>query len=83
MKWTVIWTRDVENELAALWLGAADRPTVTMAGDAIDAQLRRDPYANSESRTGKTRIMIESPLAAAYDVSDDDCMVTVWAVWVT
>ncbi len=81
MKWTVVWTRDTENELANLWLHTADRRAVTAAGDAIDAQLRRDPFATSESRGGQTRLMIESPLVVAYEVIPDDCLVSVWAVW--
>lgn len=81
MKWTVVWTQSAERELANLWVNAADRAVVTAAGDAIDAQLRRDPFATSESRGGSKRIMMEAPLAVAYDVSPNDIMVTVWAVW--
>jgi hypothetical protein len=81
MKWTVVWTKDAENELAKLWVDASDRDTITSAGNAVDAWLSRDPYSNSESRDGSTRVMIPAPLAVAYDVSAEDCMVTVWAVW--
>jgi len=81
MKWTVIWIPDVEKELAALWINAPNRVAVTQAADAVDAQLRRDPFANSESRAGQARVMIEFPLAVAYDVSDDDRLIIVWAVW--
>jgi hypothetical protein len=81
MKWTVVWTKDAEDELAALWIAALDQGTLTAAADVIEAHLRRNPYANSESRVERARVMIESPLAVAYDLSDDDCMVTVWAVW--
>jgi len=54
---------------------------VTQAANQIDAQLKADPYAKSESRAGNTRVMFVPPLGVAYDVSDADCLVTVWAVW--
>jgi hypothetical protein len=59
----------------------ADRDLVSVAANRIDADLGDDPYAHSESRTGSSRIMIVPPLAVGYDVSDDDRLVTVWAVW--
>ena len=83
MTYTVVWTPAALNELADLWVNAADRADVTLASDTIDAALRIDPDAQSESRSGKTRIMIVPPLAVSYDVEDMDCLVTVWAVWRT
>ena len=81
MTWTVVWHAATQDELAELWLAASDRADLTRAADLIERRLRRDPYSFSESRDDTSRIMIEPPLAVAYDVSDDDCMVTVWAVW--
>jgi hypothetical protein len=60
---------------------APDRAAVSAAANQIDRQLREDPYANSESRSGSMRVILAPPLGAAYDVNDDDRMVTVWAVW--
>jgi hypothetical protein len=62
-------------------MSADDRAAISFASDTIDAILRRDPYSHSESRSGPSRIMSVPPLAAAYDVSDEDRLVTVWAVW--
>ena len=81
MKWTVVYHPAAENELIDLWLAAPDQADVTYAANLIERRLRRDPYTYSESRDDNSRIMIESPLAFGYDVSDDDCMVTVWSVW--
>jgi hypothetical protein len=83
MTWTVVWLRLAEDHLADLWTNAPDRADVTAAADAIEATLRKDPYAYSESRSGQTRVMIVPPLGVLFDVSDPDCLVTVVAVWRT
>jgi hypothetical protein len=81
MNFTVVWKSDSQNDLADLWIAASDRAAITKAADTIDRLLCQDPFANSESRTGNNRIMIVPPLAVSYDVSEEDCLVTVWAVW--
>jgi plasmid stabilization system protein ParE len=81
MRYTVVWTPDALNELTELYVNATDRADVTAASNRIDATLATDPYGQSESRSGNSRIMIVPPLAVSFDVSDPDCLVTVWAVW--
>ncbi len=81
MTWTVTWAPDALEELADLWNNAADRRAVSKAADVIDAWLRRDPYADSESRGANKRIMFVPPLGVAYSVSDLDRLVTVQTVW--
>jgi len=81
MRWTVTWRSSAQNHLATLWVNAQDRSAVRAAADTIDANLARDPYAQSESRASGLRIMIVAPLAVLYEVSDDDRLVTVLAVW--
>ena len=81
MTYTVVWRPPAQNHLATLWTSAPDRSQVAAAADAIDAILRVDPFAYSESRSDASRIMIVPPLAVAFDVSEDDRLVTVWAVW--
>jgi hypothetical protein len=81
MKYTVVWIQTAQEELAELWNNAGDRNAVTAASNHIDHILKTAPYSNSESREGNLRIIFVPPLAALYDVSDDDRMVTVRAVW--
>ena len=81
MKYTVTWRPSALQRLAKLWMAADDRAIITSASNAIDAQLATDPFAESESREGRTRIMVQLPLAVYYDVLEDDCLVSVWAVW--
>ncbi len=81
MTYTVVWIPSALNELADLWNHAPGRQEITDAADAIDAILRADPYAASESREGNLRILFVPPLAVLFDVSDPDCLVTVRALW--
>ncbi len=81
MKWTVVWNPAAEADLAELWIAAPDQIAVTQAANLMEHRLHRDPYTFSESREENSRVMFEPPLAISYDVSDDDRLVTVWAVW--
>ena len=83
MTFTVVWRTDALERLAAIWNDATDRAAVSRTSNAIDAELQKDPFAVGESRQGRTRIWLPSPLGIFYDVSPDDCLVTVWAVWET
>ncbi len=83
MRYTVLWRPTAEAALADLWTSASDRVTIAQAADAVDAMLRNDPGEVGESRGDGSRILIVSPLAVRYDVSEDDRRVAVWAVWRT
>jgi hypothetical protein len=80
MKYTVIWLPTAQQLLAQLWNTASDRAAVSAASNAIDAALQRDPLGIGESRGSVTRTLAQAPLRVYYDVSPDDCQVTVWAV---
>jgi plasmid stabilization system protein ParE len=81
MTYTVVWRPFAERRLAEIWTSAHDRPAVTDAADAIDGMLRVEPSRVGESRVGKTRILMVSPLSVYYDVYADDRLVAVWDVW--
>jgi hypothetical protein len=82
MKWTLIYLQQAQDQLATIWLKSSDQGDVTRAADLLEKQLRDDPYSSSSiARHDNSRIMVEAPLAAGYDVSDDDRRVTVWAFW--
>ena len=55
MRYTVLWSPDAENDLAAIWLAANDRTAVTAAGNQIDAFLHQDAHLQGESRHGRLR----------------------------
>lgn len=77
MKFTVIWTPVAEQELAELWLAADDKAEVTRISQAVEQQLKIDPEHTGESRVGSVRLVLEPPLAFAFSVSRDDCLVKV------
>jgi hypothetical protein len=81
MTYTVVWLGPAQGHLATIWTEGPDRGAITKAANSIERLLGHNPFANSESRAGNSRIMILSPLAVSYDVSEDDRLVTVWAVW--
>jgi len=80
VKWTVTYQPSAQNELANIWLNAADRQAVADAADEIDRLLATDPFEASESRSGTTRIIIERPLTALFEAYPDDALVNVIAV---
>ena len=43
MKYTVVWTDEAVNKLAALYLGAGKSPSITTASTEIDRLLLNDP----------------------------------------
>ena len=80
MRYTVTWKRSAADELAEIWMSARDRVAVTEAADRLDAALRADPDRYGESRGGTYRVVIVSPLAVVYDVSEADRRVRILSV---
>ena len=81
MSYTVVWRASAEAKLAELWLASPARDEIAAAADEIDERLRQSANEQGESRWGTTRILIKSPLAVYFDVSEEDRQSSVWAVW--
>ncbi len=81
MHYTVTWRPSALNHLAELWMASSNRHAITRASHQIDQSLRSNPHEVGEARLGVTRILFQGPLGAYFDVSDDDRLVNVWAVW--
>ena len=75
----VRWKLTALNELAALWMQAdtALRARITQAANTVDAGLRHDPYALSESRSGLKRIAFFLPLSVVFELDRKNHLVTV------
>jgi plasmid stabilization system protein ParE len=80
MIYTVVWTPDALDQLAALWPQAADRDAVTRAAQRIDHLLRHDPDTRGVDFYGD-RLLVEPPLHVVYSVHRDDRLVKVQQVW--
>ncbi len=81
MTFTVVWTRPAENELAAVWLAAADRAAVTAAAARMDAELARDGDQAGESRDPGVRVLLIEPLGVLLTVPAGARTVYVFRAW--
>src|SRR5436305_7021778 len=71
--YSVEWTPAAENELADIWMNAADRQAVTRAEAEIQAQLRADPLnSGTDVSEGLRRLIVPRRSAST---SEDRCMV--------
>jgi hypothetical protein len=70
MNFTVLWTAAAQQELAAVWLAAADREAVTTASYRIEVQIRANPLETGESRDENERIVFDPPLVVVYVVDE-------------
>ena len=79
-QYTVIQPPWVENQLAELWLDAADRDAITCAADQIERELRNGAESKGEQVDRNLRKFVVGPLWAYYTVHPDDCFVKVWSI---
>jgi len=76
MKWTVVWTKEAEDELADLWIRDDERAAITSAAYRIEHELRTDADLKGEDFYGD-RIYQYGPLAVAFELQPDDRFVRV------
>ena len=76
-RFTVIWRREADNELAEVWLQARDRAAVSNASGAIDRALAEDPAEKGTPAGRGFFTLVIEPLAVLYAVNDDDRIVRV------
>jgi plasmid stabilization system protein ParE len=81
MKYTVVWKRRAEADLADIWLAAGDRDAITQAAKEIDSALGEDALSKGESRFANKRVLIVPPLGIDFSVVEDDHMVSILTVW--
>lgn len=80
MRYTVVWTDAASNELARVWLQAADPKAVRAASNEIDRQLAGDPENKGVEFYGD-RLLVVPPLHATFAVHPDEREVVVLNVW--
>jgi hypothetical protein len=79
-KFTVISSKEADDDLADLWTDAPDRKAVTAAQHQIDQYLATDPFrAGREVSEGLRRIDVP-PLKAFYEINSDDRIVRITGV---
>jgi hypothetical protein len=78
----VIWTPSAEQDLADVWLAAADREIIVVASDALDQLIAENPFVVGESRESTvSRVATMLPLGLQFDIVADDMKVFVRKVW--
>ena len=79
-RYTVVWTREAQDQLAILWLNSLDPARMTRAADEIDRLLAIDPLLQGfEVREG-LRGLIVPPLRVIFAVKESDRIVEVGRV---
>lgn len=80
MNYTVVWRREAENQLIALWIRAVNKEAITGYADQIERILARDPHEQGESRNEGTRLAFFRPLCVRYHIDEVAKRVTVVAI---
>ena len=81
MKYSVLWKKRAEDNLADIWLAANDRDSITRAVREIDRFLKIHPHTVGATRFEEKRILIVAPLCVIFRVYEDDRIVRVAGVW--
>lgn len=81
MRYTVIWTDPAEQDLAALWMVAPDRNSVTSAAHILEQLLAEDPETRGEVRFDTVRSYVVVPLGVDFEVVELDRIVYVLSAW--
>jgi hypothetical protein len=83
VNFTVVWSPEAEQQLASVWLAAADRNAVTHAANAIDVALAANPHGIGVLVFDTVREYTCTPLGVEFEIIDADCRVIVLTVWDT
>jgi plasmid stabilization system protein ParE len=80
MRYTVVWLDQALNDLARIWMQAADPLAVRDASNEVDRQLADDPETKGEEFYGD-RLLVVLPLQVVFRVRPDDRIVEVLNVY--
>ena len=83
MNFQVVWLPGALQELAAIWMAAANRNAVTTASNAIDLQLAASPHTTGTLVFDTVYEYSHGSLGVEFEVIDADCRVFVLTVWDT
>ena len=80
MKYTVTYTPFADFQLCDIWLRATNRQQVTNTPHQIELTLSQDAEHVGQLRRDGRRTVAKPPLGYTFEVSPDDCLVTVVSV---
>jgi hypothetical protein len=76
-RYTVLWLKEAQDELAHIWLESSNRKSVTTAAAQIDALLGNTPAEQGEEISEGLRRMTFPPLQVWFEVRELDRTVEV------
>jgi hypothetical protein len=76
-RYTVIWHRYAEAELAEAWINARDRNAVSTAARVIDLELAQDAATKGTEVIKGLRAFLAPPLRILYRINEGDRIVKV------
>jgi hypothetical protein len=80
MNYSVTWTPEAEDQLAALWIACANPGAVTRAAERAELLLANDPLACGTDFYGD-RLITSGPLHIVYAMDRSARTVSVKLVW--
>lgn len=82
MNYRVVWLPNAEDELAAVWLAAADQDEVARAAHVVEGELARRPLQTGFPRSSSVhRFAWQLPIGVEFEVVEDDKRVFVLGVF--
>lgn len=83
VRYTVLWRKEVLNELADRWISYHDRGELTAAADLIDAELSSDAHQKGYSIGIGQKSLASGPLSVIFRVDEGDRKVMVEGIGLT
>ena len=80
MRYTVVWHKLAQDELAELWLAATNREAIRHATDQIDRQLAEWPDEKGTRVSERSRELTYPPLQVLFRILSGDRIVQVYSV---
>jgi hypothetical protein len=75
-RYTVVWHDTAQGQLAAIWLGAANKTSITNAARRIDVALSIDAASKGKALRRHRELRV-APLRVLFAVSETDRLVSV------
>lgn len=83
VRYTVLWRKDLVDELANLWMTYHDRSALAAAADQIDIILATDAHLKGDLFKVGQRAISSGPLTVFFRVDQNDRKVMVEGIWLT
>jgi hypothetical protein len=79
-RYTVTWLKEVEGDLARIWVAATDRRSVASAANAFDSELANDPERKGAAVSEGLRSLHVFPLYVLFSAREADRLVEVVSI---